>query len=306
MGKVLEFSGSPPPDEEPPMTVPKKRPKPSPKTEGITLTEDGAPDGRQTEHYQEQVERIRQEQVERVREVAAPVVEAEPGYQVVLGVDVSLTGTGLAWLESPSGDRLTARLSNPARATADDIHRAVGAIPKGSPVPLGVRLDRLCSHVTIAVGDNWSPLPKLAVIERPFSNPKTPGTNVLLGMAQAAVLIALTRMYIPVVFVPPKTRAKFATGNGNAGKPDVLTAAVEQFGYQGTHGQTEPTSDISKVKWSEHYDHADALILAVIGGHLLGEGFEIPELLLYDEQYEALAALPDLSDLMGADDEGEE
>lgn len=296
MAKKLTFTDAPP--DEPPMTTPKKRPKPSPKTG--KLPADGSAtleQVKETEEYQTALADI--------REAEREGLDVGMGYRVVLGVDVSLTGTGLAWLESPSGDRLTARIANPARAVADSSHRAVGEILKGAPVPLGVRLDRLCSDVTIAVADNWSPLPKLAVIERPFSNPKTPGTNELLGMAQGAVLIALTRLYIPTVFVPPKTRSKFATGNGNASKDEVLAAAVEQFGYSGTDGFTHhPVGEnITKARWAEHYDHADALILAVIGGYLLGEGFEIPDLQLYDEQYEALEKLPDLSELLATAEE---
>lgn len=54
---------------------------------------------------------------------------------------------------------------------------------------------------------------------------------------------------IPVVVVSPKTRAKYATGNGNADKDAVLVAAVRRFPNVGVTGNNA----------------ADALILAAMG-----------------------------------------
>jgi Holliday junction resolvasome RuvABC endonuclease subunit len=327
-GKVLEFKKPPAhfEDERPPVTTPKKMPRISDKTKAAEGGETGkvrekkavkpAPNRLPSTATLEEVQETEeyQEAIARIEEQAPPT--AEEGYQVVLGMDPSLSGTGMAWLESPSGDSLTHRIEAPHRSPLDDSHRAVGEILKGSVVPLGVRLDRLCSAVTIAVGDLWSPWPKLCVMEQPFTNPKTPQAGIAVAQAQTAALIALTRLYIPVVLVPPKTRAKFATGNGNAGKPDVLTAAVDQFGFKPCTGYEEDGTeiltedpvkpdDVTNALWIKNYDRADAYILAVIGAFLLGESFEIPGLDLYDEQYEAIEKLPSFEEMLVIEDEEE-
>lgn len=55
--------------------------------------------------------------------------------------------------------------------------------------------------------------------------------------------------------VPPTTLKKYATGRGNAGKDEVLAAAVRRFGHIEVRGN----------------DEADALWLAAIGVDLLGQ-----------------------------------
>lgn len=230
-----------------------------------------------------------------------PTEDDSTDYRVVLGVDVSLTNTGLAWLESPTGDCQTHCIPAPARAGADDMHRAYGDIAKGAPVPLGVRLDRLYSDVTVAAWDMWKPTPMLAIVESGFSGGQGPSA-VKLGMASGVVITALTRLYIPTVMVPPKTRAKFATGSGNAHKEAVLQAACEQFGYvTAQDGQYPKPQGCSQAEWEKNYDMADALILAYIGAYLIGEGFEIPGAYLYPEQEEALDKLPPWQDHAASD-----
>lgn len=212
------------------------------------------------------------------------------GYSVVIGVDVSLTGTGMAWLESPSGESLTHRIVSLPRAGADDSHRAVGVIPKGEVIPIGVRLDRLYSDVTIAVGDLWNPKPMLAVVESGFSGGQGPAATKL-GMASGIVITALTRLYIPVVMVPPKRRAKFATGDGNADKEAVLKAAVEQFDYKTIQGVYPKPASMAQAVWALNYDRADALVLAVMGACLIGDSFEVPGLHIFPEQWEVIDAM---------------
>ena len=50
-----------------------------------------------------------------------------------------------------------------------------------------------------------------------------------LGELGGVVKVALHKAGFCIVEVPPKCRAKFATGNGNAGKVDVLEALKRQF-----------------------------------------------------------------------------
>lgn len=68
----------------------------------------------------------------------------------------------------------------------------------------------------------------------------------------------------PVIVVPPKTRAKYATGNGNAGK----RAAVEQVTARYPQFQINGSDDI-----------ADAVALVAIGARLNGHPIDphLPE-----------------------------
>lgn len=68
----------------------------------------------------------------------------------------------------------------------------------------------------------------------------------------------------PIIVVPPKTRAKFATGNGNAGKQAVVeqvTARYPQFAIDGSD------------------DIADAVALVAIGARMTGRPIDpdLPE-----------------------------
>lgn len=50
-----------------------------------------------------------------------------------------------------------------------------------------------------------------------------------LGELGGVVKVALYKAGFSVVEIPPKCRAKFATGNGNANKDDVLNSLMRQF-----------------------------------------------------------------------------
>ena len=65
-------------------------------------------------------------------------------------------------------------------------------------------------------------------------------------------------MAAPILTVPPPTRAMFATGRGNAGKDEVLAAAIRRYPAWGIAGN----------------DIADATVLAAIGARLLGHPLE--------------------------------
>lgn len=172
--------------------------------------------------------------------------------RAVLGVDPSLSSTGVAlmvdggpfvtWvLTTSSGDALPARL---AELAADVTACAESALR-----------------------------PALAVVERGFSGGKGPSAW-LNGCAAGALIGALEGAGVRCVLVPPKVRAKLATGKGTADKLDVLDAARARLGYVG-----------------KSFDEADALWLGVMGMAL--GGWDLPKLpqahLEVVEQYRAEA-----------------
>lgn len=89
---------------------------------------------------------------------------------------------------------------------------------------------------------------------------------------------------VPWMQVPPTSLKKYATGKGNAGKDEVLAAAVKRF----------PAVDV------RGNDEADALWLAAIGADLLGQ----PMLELPQTHRAALAKLRLPEGLHAVTDEG--
>lgn len=54
-----------------------------------------------------------------------------------------------------------------------------------------------------------------------------------IGELGGVIRLALHEQGIPFVEVPPSTLKKYATGHGNAGKGEVLAAAIRRLGYDG-------------------------------------------------------------------------
>lgn len=156
----------------------------------------------------------------------------------VVGVDLSLTSTGLA----DSHGNVDRYRTKPTKTPGllDDLGR----------------IERIAHavHLFALFGpDTWAAT--LVALEGPaFSRGAMGGQHVRAGLwwAVAARLTALPGPQ--VVVIPPTTRAMYATGRGNAGKDEVLAAAVKRY----------PAHDVTGN------DVADAVILAAIGARLLG------------------------------------
>lgn len=123
----------------------------------------------------------------------------------VIGIDPSLTATGLALA---TGETWTAASS---QYKSDD------------------RLDYIYRSVlTIAQSANEVRNPiTLAAVEDLPTHAKGAG---LTGMAQGVVRLALKQTFVPYILVPAASLKKFATGSGNAGKPDMRMELYKRTG----------------------------------------------------------------------------
>lgn len=123
---------------------------------------------------------------------------------LVLGADPSLSATGLAW-----ADNATSTCGGNGDQRLRVIYRTVLALASGND-PLGPpqRFD-------------------LAVVEDLPTHGQGAGKT---GMAQGVLRLALMAAQVPYVLVPPATLKVYATGRGNATKPDMRVALLQRHG----------------------------------------------------------------------------
>ncbi|MFI7527516.1 hypothetical protein [Nocardia salmonicida] len=165
---------------------------------------------------------------------------------IVVGIDPSLTGTGLAVLTAREG-------------RVDTALRTIGSTGKRSDTwaMRAARLTKLRNELMRHVPRGAT----LAVLEGPSYGSPTPGQHDNAWF-RGKVYDALTSLGIPIAVCPPKTRAKWATDNGNSGKADVAVAVSRLWPV---------------VEWRGD-DEADALALASIGAQHIG--MPVPYLIL--------------------------
>ncbi|WP_243063232.1 hypothetical protein [Humibacter sp. RRB41] len=160
----------------------------------------------------------------------------------VAGVDPSISSTGVVHLgehtqrfdrvqSKPAGDALSARLERLRR-------QAIGVVRS-------VELGAAASKSTVV----------LVVIEGPAYGSNNQMTHMLAGFWW--LLVHGLEQIAPVAVVQPGMLKKFATGNGRAGKDEMLAAAIRAF----------PAGEI------RNNDVADAAALAAIGAAHLGIEF---------------------------------
>lgn len=124
---------------------------------------------------------------------------------IVIGIDPSLTATGLAW-----SDGSTSTIKYPPGITGDLRLMAIAdAIEDLTVTPM--------------VGHNAD----LAVIEDLPTHAHGAG---ITGMVQGVVRLHLIRDDIPYITVPAATLKKYATGRGNATKPDMRMELYKRTG----------------------------------------------------------------------------
>jgi Holliday junction resolvasome RuvABC endonuclease subunit len=114
----------------------------------------------------------------------------------IIGIDPSLDGTGLAW-----DDQLAT-----VRGTGDK------------------RLVEIRLQVAAALRVGRA---RLAIVEDLPTHAKGAG---LTGMAQGVIRLTLLQERVPYVLVPAATLKKYATGRGNATKPDMRVELLKRAG----------------------------------------------------------------------------
>ncbi|MEV7264674.1 crossover junction endodeoxyribonuclease RuvC [Micromonospora aurantiaca] len=151
----------------------------------------------------------------------------------VLGIDASLTATGLAaWRDG--------RISTTTIRTGPEMGDN------------RVRRHYIAAHITPMVTRNTLAIKEAAVL---YKGPKRQGGNALELAALAGVIEeALYVRGVRIVVVQPTQVKQFATGSGTADKDDMVAAAREQLGVQVAND-----------------NEADGLWLAAMGLHRYGQ-----------------------------------
>ena len=150
----------------------------------------------------------------------------------VLGIDQSLTSTGLAVASGPAARPLLARIRTGKLRGHDRLALILAEIAQQA--------------------DGCG----LAVLERVINYPGKGDAPLDLSGLSWMIRHMLWQRDIPYVVISPPERAKFITGSGGAGKDEVLAAVIRRFG-----------PDVPVMS----NDVADALVFAAMGCEWLGQ-----------------------------------
>jgi len=156
----------------------------------------------------------------------------------VLALDLSLTATGVCWVQP------------------GDIEPDPFTIRTNAADPMGARLAGITSKVLELLDHLIDSRPGphgpcFAVLEDLPTHARAAGKT---GMVHGAVRLALWQQAVPTLTVPPASLKTWATGKGNAGKPEMLAEAIKRLDFGG-HDDNE----------------VDALWLWTLGAAVLGD-----------------------------------
>lgn len=157
------------------------------------------------------------------------------------GVDPSLTSSGMATFDTESGERSVASFSS--------------SPDKGSIESKLARVEGLAAKIVDAVC--LGEAPHAVAIEGPAFSSNTGKVWDRAGLWWLVVK-GFSDRGVLVVEVPPTSRAKYATGNGRAGKDEVLLAVARNY------------SDFD----IKNNDQADAVILCAMIARVHGVPFD--------------------------------
>lgn len=163
----------------------------------------------------------------------------------VIGIDLSLTSTGLAGFRD--GDLWVERIRSTGRKGDDLLARRE-------------RVSGIAQQVFPCV--DWDDL-LLAVVEAPSYASQHGSAHDRSGLWWLVVDM-LHELDIPVATVSPQGRAKYATGKGRADKQEVFAAACN------TYGRFPAMREVHDLGWRQGNDMADAVVLAAMGCRHLG------------------------------------
>ena len=171
----------------------------------------------------------------------------------ILGLDTSLTGTGMALI-----DLATWPPSNPPRAEGEPVSYEAQVVTVRAPKPgkdkskraMVRRVNALIEQIEWVFKDDK---PEHVAMEALAYGARGEGVWVLPWIFGRALELCET-YDVPVQVVATSARAKFATGKGNADKETVMMAAHK----------LSPEAGIS------NNNEADALILAAMGADAYG------------------------------------
>lgn len=151
---------------------------------------------------------------------------------MILGIDPSLTGTGLAFIDHAG--RVTDLLTITTKATGSGVKERLA------------RFDSVMSEFGSILDFAES-----VVIESPAYSSRSGHQHDRSGLWWA-IAGAVIQSDLPLIEVTPTARACYATGKGNAAKDQVLANVVRRY----------PDADV------QDNNQADALVLAAMGWHM--------------------------------------
>lgn len=180
----------------------------------------------------------------------------DPGVTRLVGLDLSLTSTGVARLTL---DTLTGEVAG----TSTD---AVGwSLDSDATVEQRARRIRdLAGDITRSVAGVLAHV-DLVVVEGPSFGSNRPGASELHGL-RWAVLARLAAHEVPIVVVAPKTLKLYGAGDGNAPKTTVVQAVRRHYGDR---------FDIPLRKADGREDIADAIVLVAMAARSIGHPIDL-------------------------------
>ena len=155
----------------------------------------------------------------------------------IIGIDPSLTATGIATIDTATGSIECTTIET--KTAGENIYARLG------------RIKHIRRYVTEAI---YNTNAECIVIEAPSYGSKGAGTWERAGLWWLTVAAITEQDWGRLIEVPPAVRCKYATGRGNADKDVVMISAVRRY----------PHAPI------EDNNQADAVILAAIGARLTG------------------------------------
>jgi hypothetical protein len=184
---------------------------------------------------------------------------------LVVGGDISLTASALAWPDGTVIVHGRAGLTNPRTPLQER-----GTAMMGLTLELGRLIAGGASTDVLGAPDGplW---PALVLLEDfPPGNTRIDPER---GYLWWSLINYLGRNGVPVLAVPPSTVKLYACGMGNANKREVIAGVKEWF----PQFEIRKTSKTGKILTTDDDNKADAVALLAIGMDLLGEPLaEVP------------------------------